>query len=184
VAITLLALTALFLAIKAGLAIAAVRSYSAAAGKLAAFYQVQATWAALREWDVFDRTPSHLRAWHAEAGAGPPELRLAWPVRAESPNVIRSRQTSVVKNFLRAHELVFAVTVPGNDDRELVLWSDIRFCWNAAIDGSPQLEPIVEAEGNRIGCGLWFGVEIDDEGGIVRQIVRIGGFTQTRAAGG
>lgn len=185
VALTLLALTGLFLAIKAGLAIAAVRAYSADVGKPApTVFQVQATWAAIREWDIFDRTPSQLRAWHVTAGAGSRELRLTWPLRAESANVIRSRRTSVVRNFLRAHDLVFAVTVPRDDDGELVFWSDIRFCWNAAIAGSPQLGPIVEADGHRIGCGLWFGAEIDGEGRIVRQIVRIGSFTQTRAPDG
>ncbi|MGH9308307.1 MAG: hypothetical protein ACRD1U_02965 [Vicinamibacterales bacterium] len=184
-AIALLALTVLVLAIKGGPAIAAVRAYSAHAGKPSpAVFQVQATWGAIREWDIFDRTSSQLRVWHATAGAGPPEVRLTWPLRAESANVTRSRGTSVVRNFLRAHDLVFAVTVPEGDDGELVLWSDIRFCWNAAIAGSPQLEPIVEADGSRIGCALWFGVEFDGERGIVRQIVRIGSVTQTRAPGG
>jgi membrane-bound metal-dependent hydrolase YbcI (DUF457 family) len=184
-AMTLLGVTGLFLAIKGGLAIAAVRAYSThAAGPSPAVFQVQATWAALREWDIFDRTPSQLRVWHATAGAGAPELRLTWPLVAESDNVSRSRSLSVVRNFLRAHTLVFAVTVPQTNEGELVLWSDIRFCWNAANAGSLQLEPVVETDGSTMACGLWFGAELDREGRFVRQIVRIGSFTQTRAPDG
>ena len=88
---------------------------------------------------------------------------------------------STVRNFLRAHELGFAVTLPQERGRTLVLWSDIRFCWDAP-PGASKLEPNVQsaAGDSQLACSLWFGGEFDADGRPRLAIVKVGGFTQTR----
>jgi hypothetical protein len=136
----------------------------------------------LRAWNVFDRTATHLRAWRVTAGGGRPELQLMWQLQPDTAEVARSRRQPVVRNFLRAHDLAFAVTLPQPDGSARVLWSDIRFCWAAGSE--PPLEPVVASDAGRLSCGLWFGVEFDDRARAVRQVVRIGRVTQARAPEG
>jgi membrane-bound metal-dependent hydrolase YbcI (DUF457 family) len=175
-----LALCAIFLAAKAVLAARAVGAYREAndAGPGASI--VQARWAALDEWHVFDRSGNRLRQWLATAAPRGARLVMSWPVGSDSGRVAASKQFPVVRNFLRAHQLVFATTLARPDRREWVLWSDIRFCWNPDRDGAPAADPIVEADGAKLACALWFGVEFDDRGRPRQQIVQIGRFMQTR----
>ncbi len=141
---------------------------------------IEAEWASLTGWRVADRTPRALRIWQAPAG-GRPRVVLTWPVTAETGLVTASRRLSTVRNFLRSHELVFAGVVPGGNGRTAVLWSDIRFCWDADRPGAAQLEPMVRSSGGaRVACALWFGGEFDANGAPIQEIVRIGGFTQSR----
>jgi hypothetical protein len=144
---------------------------------------IEAKWASLTTWHVFDRTASHVRAWSADSDSAHEEL--SWPLAPETTPVSTSRSLSTVRNFLRAHDLGFAVTLPQGDGRTLVLWSDIRFCWDAAAPDARTLEPIARAASGeeRIACALWFGGELDHDGRPRLEIVKVGRFTQTRAPG-
>jgi membrane-bound metal-dependent hydrolase YbcI (DUF457 family) len=179
-----LAVTAVFLLAKAALGLVAVANYrnaSERSGEVVLARVVEAEWADLNRWHVFDRTARHLRSW-STGGGGVQEL-FSWPLEPESPSVARSRSFSTVRNFLRAHELGFAATLPRGEGGTLVLWSDIRFCWDAARPEARRLEPVVQsATGNRrIACALWFGGELDAAGRPRLEVVKVGGFTQSRA---
>ena len=178
-----LAAIALFLLAKAVVGVIAFGSYTTArdrAGEPVNARAIEAEWASLTGWRVLDRTPRALRAWRVRAGEDA-RIVLTWPHEDDSAVVVASRRLSTVANFLRAHELVFAGTIPGDDGRVLVLWSDIRFCWDPGIPGAPQLDPVLRSRGGqRIACGLWFGGEFDSSGAPVREVVKIAGFTQSR----
>ncbi len=122
-----------------------------------------------------------MRAW--SAGSGGAHEEFSWPLAPETTLVSGSRSLSTVRNFLRAHDLGFAVTLPRGDGRATVLWSDIRFCWDAAAPNPRTLEPIVRSASGeeRIACALWFGGELDRDGRPQLEIVKVGRFTQTRA---
>ena len=175
--------TVVFLLAKAGagaVAVAAYRVERDRAAELVHARAIQAEWGSLRRWRVFDRTSSHLRVWRTAIGDRA-QLSFTWPLENEDALIAKSRDLSTVRNFLRAHELVFAgvVAAPGNGS--FVLWSDIRFCWDPDRPSAPQIEPFVRSrDAGRIACALWFGGEFDANGNRVREIVKIGGFTQTR----
>jgi membrane-bound metal-dependent hydrolase YbcI (DUF457 family) len=173
-----------FLGVKSVFAWQAITVYRRAAAPhtASARYIVQASWASLNEWHIFDRTDSQVRTWRVAAGGGPPTLLLDWPVAAESELVRTSRDLSSVRNFLRAHDMAFAVTLPDAGNGHLVLWSDIRFCWNATGE-TADVEPTVVSGTRLIACALWVGGAFDSDGRPVRQMVKILGFTQRRAPG-
>jgi len=182
--VAVLAVIALFLFAKAALGILAFSNYRRASDRsqqIVLARAVEAKWASLNTWYVFDRTESHLRCWRAGAGGAHEVFSL--PVGPESTVVSSSRSLSTVRNFLSAHELGFAVTLPRGEGRTLVLWSDIRFCWDPTLPEARKLEPTFRsASGNtRIACGLWFGGELDTDGRPRLEVVKVGGFTQTRA---
>lgn len=184
IASAVLGIAAVFLAMKALLAVQAVQGYRAHVGlSPPSRYIVKARWASLRDWDIFDSDARGVRAWHARAGGGPPTLVMEWPAAADSLAVAASQRLPSVQNFLRAHDITFAVTLPSASGGQLVLWSDLRFCWNEA-GNSTRTPPIVTSGSRRLACGLWVGGELDADGRPIRQIVRIFGFTQTRAPGG
>jgi hypothetical protein len=146
---------------------------------------IEARWASLTEWLVFDRRADTLTQWQIGAGR-PPILLLSWPVVADSPLVRDSRSLGTVRNFLDVHELAFAGEVPAADGGSEVLWSDLRFCWRPGFDGSeagpnPVLTAITPAGPQRIACGLWVGGAFDRNGRVLRQLVKVGGWWQTRA---
>ena len=174
---------AAFVVVKACVGAIAINGYAAERDRLGEPVDaraIEAEWASLTAWRVADRTPRALRIWQAPA-SGQPRVVLTWPVTAETGLVAASRRLSTVRNFLRAHELVFAGVVPDGYGRTTVLWSDIRFCWDAGRPAAAQLEPIVRsASGTRVACALWFGGEFDADGRVVREIVRVGGLTQSR----
>jgi membrane-bound metal-dependent hydrolase YbcI (DUF457 family) len=182
-AIVALSITVAFLGIKAVLGVSAIRGYAAARDARTERVDarvIEGKWGSFTTWNVLDRTSRQLRFWRARTGQ-PAEEVLFWPVEAEPPSVRASRSLSTVRNFLRVHEIAFAVEFP-REDRTLVLWSDIRFCWNPDAPGAPRIEPIVEAsEGRtRLACALWFGGELDPHGKPLREIVKIGRLTQER----
>lgn len=177
--------TALFLIAKGLVGAAAFSGYRAArdaAGEPVEARVIEAKWANLTTWQVFDRTPSRLRVWRAQPGGPAVQIRV-WPLVAESDSIRASRSFSTVRNFLRAHRLGFATAIPEEDGTTVVLWSDIRFCWDPSERGVPRLEPIVQSSDGRqrIACALWFGGSFDRNGNALREIVKIAGFTQTRA---
>ena len=178
-----LSITAGFLLVKTTLGVSAFRGYARARDARAERVDarvIEAKWASVTTWNVLDRTPNQLRFWRARTGQ-PAEEIFSWPLEVETPMVRASRSLSTVRNFLRAHEIAFAVEFP-REDRTLVLWSDIRFCWSPDAPGAPRIDPIVEARGarTRLACALWFGGELDAHGAPVREIVKIGRLTQER----
>ncbi len=177
-----IALCVMFLAAKAVLATRAVAAYRESAGPLVAARDsmVEARWARLTEWHVFDRADGRLRHWLAAGAPRESRLLLSWPATVDGPNITTSRTLSVVRNFLQVHHLAFAARVPRPGEREWVLWSDIRFCWNPDVAGAPRVEPIVNDGGARLACAVWFGAEFDRQGTPLLQIVQVGRFIQTR----
>ena len=146
---------------------------------------VEARWASLTEWFVFDRRADALTQWQIEAGR-PPILLLSWPVVADSPLVRDSRSLGTVRNFLDVHELAFAGELPAADGGSQVLWSDLRFCWQPGVAGGeaspdPVLSASTPAGPAHIACGLWFGGAFDRNRRVLRQLVKVGGWWQTRA---
>ncbi len=146
---------------------------------------VQARWASLTQWYVFERRGDTLTQWRIEAGRSP-ILLLSWPVVADSRLVRASRSLGTVRNFLDVHELGFAGEVPAADGGSQVLWSDLRFCWRPAVaGGGASPDPVLSARTPtglaRIACGLWFGGVFDRDGRVIRQLVKVGGWRQTRA---
>jgi membrane-bound metal-dependent hydrolase YbcI (DUF457 family) len=182
--VVVLAAIAVFFLAKATLGILAFSSYMRASDRSSEIVlarAIEAKWASLSTWHVFDRTANRVRVWSASTDGSALEV-WSWPVEPDTTLVSASRSLSTVRNFLRAHELGFAVTLPQGEGRTVVLWSDIRFCWDTQPDVSG-LEPIAQsATGDRrIACALWFGGELDAEGRPLLEIVKVGGFTQTRA---
>ena len=177
---------AIFLTAKAGLGAAAIAHYDrarAAQERPVIARVIEAEWASLSTWHVFDRTPEALRAWRASVG-GAVEQTLAWPIEPESSAVVASRELATVRNFLRAYELGFAVTGSKAHDHTAVMWSDIRFCRGRSGDETTLPEPVMpRAAAVPIACALWFGGELSGDGTPLRQIVRIGRLTQTRDPG-
>ena len=148
---------------------------------------VEARWASLTKWYVFDRRAETLTQWQIEAGR-PPILVLAWPLVADSPLVRNSRALGTVRNFLDVHELGFAGEVPAADGGAKVLWSDLRFCWRPGVAGGlagpdPVLSASTPTGPARIACALWFGGAFDRNGRPITQLVKVGGWWQTRALG-
>ena len=185
VAATALAVAAGFLALKTVLGIRALTAYEAAQREdsPATARLVEARWASVGEWYIFDRTRDHVRFWTATAGPAGARLQLSWPLPPESPALAASRSLSTVRNFLRVHQLGFATVVSQADGGNRILWSDIRYCWSSSGDGAPRLEPRLVQQGVTLACALWFGGEFDRHGNPLQQIVKIGGFTQSRPAG-
>lgn len=185
VAAIALAAAAAFLLVKSAVALRAIDSYgeSAQRGSGVRAAVVEAKWASLTEWNVFDRTADQLRFWKTDGARRRARLAFTWPLAPESEEVAASRSLQAVRNFLRGHDLAFAATLPQPDGGRSVLWSDIRFCWNPAGAGAPQLEPTISRDGATIACALWFGGEYDRRGTLLHEIVKIGGFTQTRPPG-
>lgn len=176
------AVAATFLAVKGALGTSAFAGYRAARdsrGEIVEARVIEAAWGRLTTWNVLDRTPQRLRFWRAGALQAAEEV-FTWPLVPESALVRRSRSLSTVRNFLRSHDLTFAVELSQAEDRTLILWSDIRFCSQPEMADSR--EPIVTAaNGHRLTCGLWFGGEFDEHGRPIRELVRIGRLLQERA---
>jgi membrane-bound metal-dependent hydrolase YbcI (DUF457 family) len=128
----------------------------------------QARWGTWRTWDVYERHPDALRVWRVDAVSRTIVPVLEWPVTSDSSLIGTSRSLDTVSNFLRVHELGFAIerNVPAGATE--VLWSDIRFCRQ-------------EAPGtNGIDCTLWLGGLFDARGRPLTQIVRLPWWTQQR----
>jgi membrane-bound metal-dependent hydrolase YbcI (DUF457 family) len=181
-AAAMVAVTSAFLGWKAAVATRAVATYRSAQTTTSASYLVEARWASLREWHVFDRTERHLRAWRIAADH-PPQLMLSWPLEDTGGAIAASQTFSAVRNLRDVHALAFPVRFAQPDGGEQVLWSDIRFCWNGSNERARQIEPIAISGDLRVSCALWAGVAFDPRGAALEQIVRIAGFTQRRPPG-
>ena len=88
VAVSMLGIAIAFLCLKGALLHRADRSaFRDAASPRAA----EVRWGSLTEWDVYDRTPTAVRAWRVNSDGRPAHLRLMQPLLAESPLVTASR---------------------------------------------------------------------------------------------
>jgi len=173
-----------FLLLKGVMATRALTAYAAAAGADDSAARImEATWATLTEWRVFDRVGGEVRVWRANGALPAAELLLTWPIAPESPRIQASRELAAVRNFHHVHDLAFAATVKAAGGREWVLWSDIRYCWNPDARDARQVDPVVATAAARLSCGLWVGGEFDPRGRALQQVVKIGGFLQERAVG-
>ena len=84
--VAVLAVMAVFLLAKAALGILAFSSYRSASDRSAEIVlarAIEAKWASLNTWHVFDRTANRVRAWSASADGGAHEV-LSWPVGPET----------------------------------------------------------------------------------------------------
>jgi hypothetical protein len=169
-----LAALAAFVAVKGAVAAVAVGRYSDAAAlhEPGRARVVEAEWASLGTWSISDSTDSAVRRWRVSTGGA--HLVLARTAGPETTNVAASRSLSTVSNFRRVHELAFHTRSTAPDGLERILWSDIRFC-RQPTPGDAE----IAADG--IACGLWFGGDFDADGHPVRELVKVGTWTQTRA---
>jgi hypothetical protein len=167
VAAVVLGTATAFLGVKGALL---VRAVSTSHLEGASSWAAEVPWGSLTEWDLFDRTPTAIRAWRVGSLGGPPTLRLSRPVLPESALVIASRSLDTVKNFLRSHEFGFSVEAAERDGRTAVRWSDLRYCWR------------VPDRAGGFACALWFGGVFGPDGLALTQEVTIGTHVQTRPA--
>jgi len=152
-----------FFALKGALMASAVSHWTDTRGPEAIVHRaVEAEWGSLTEWHVFERTPLVLRKWRVHARGGAAVTIFTVPLPPEPPLVTASRSLDTVRNFLRVHELGFAIASPIENGETEVLWSDVRYCRSNSE------------------CGLWFGGAFDRDGRPVMQIVRVGGWQQRR----
>jgi membrane-bound metal-dependent hydrolase YbcI (DUF457 family) len=181
-AASLIAICALML-VKALFFMSALSTYRAIADSSSAAPRViDASWGTLRTWKIFDRTPEGLRAWHASAGHPTPLLVFSWPIPRETATVTASRSLPTVKNFLRVHELAFATTEARAGGGARVFWSDIRYC-SEAKPSEPQADGLSVSMASRVqvACQFWCVSDYAPGGRAIRQILKIGPFTQTRS---
>ena len=177
-----LAVVGLFLSVKGMLALNALHAYeSARPTETVDARVVEAGWATMRDWTVFDRTESEVRAWRVKAGSPGADLLLHWPRPRLDGLVAASTAWPTVRNFQRPHDLQLVTIAAQTDGHVTVLWSDLRFCSDARDRPSPGDQPVLLGDdGRRMACALWFGGEADADGRLVRQIVRVGTWVQTR----
>lgn len=143
---------------------------------------IEARWASLTDWFIFDRRGSQLRQQLISVRPAPtnamratlepgisssPARLLAIDIPPETALTRTSKSLSSVRNFLAVHELAFAVERTDADGTRSVLWSDIRFCWRD--------------DDGRLSCGLWFGGVFDSAGRPLTQTVHVGSWIQQRA---
>jgi membrane-bound metal-dependent hydrolase YbcI (DUF457 family) len=128
---------------------------------------VEARWASLTGWHVYDRVHGAVRHWRIAVGASAPILVFTVAVEAESSLQRASRDLDAVRNFHAVHHLAFAVERAEADAGRSVFWSDIRFCVRPSRDAG-------------VTCGLWVGGTWDADGRVLTQQVRVGSWIQNR----
>jgi hypothetical protein len=130
---------------------------------------IEARWASMSEWYVYDRTATTVRAWLIQThGVGATVMRYqqrpAYRLTATTPLIEASRQLDTSRHALALFEFAFPEVVDHGDGSVDVLWSDIRFC-----------RPTM--------CDLRFGGRFDSSGRALEQVVQIGTVRQTRPVG-
>ena len=126
----------------------------------------EARFGSLTEWHEYERLPDTIRAWRLDGRRRTSTVVLSEPVGRDTPLVAVSRSLDTVRNFMRTHEFGFP-RERSNRDGTIVVWSDLRYCWN-------------DAPSQPIACALWFGGVFGPDGHVLRQQVRVGGWVQTR----
>jgi membrane-bound metal-dependent hydrolase YbcI (DUF457 family) len=129
---------------------------------------IEARWASLSDWYIYDRTVTSVRAWRVNASTGRVEPYIEHILSGaltvdEAALIDASRRLDTVKRALSLFDFTFPDVIQRNDGTVDVLWSDISFCRPGA-------------------CDLRFGGQFDRSGRALEQIVVIGTVRQTRAA--
>jgi membrane-bound metal-dependent hydrolase YbcI (DUF457 family) len=117
----------------------------------------------LFRWTIYDRVDDQVRAWRADSWSGAVEIEFERPDAGASPLAAASRELPVVRTFLGLTGIPFA-RVENDGARRIALWSDIRWC-------------------SKVGCDVSFGGAFDGAMRPLYQIIRVGGFQQTRPVG-
>ncbi|MGE0448059.1 MAG: metal-dependent hydrolase [Vicinamibacterales bacterium] len=144
---------------------------------------IQARWASVREWNVFEATGTGLSQLRIAPDRRPVAL-AHWPRRGEGPLIERSRELATVRNLRAVHELTFARVHPVAGGSTEVLWSDVRFCWPPERTEERSRGPLILGTGTaRIRCAFWAGGTFDAAGEVLNQRVQIFGLWQTRPVG-
>jgi membrane-bound metal-dependent hydrolase YbcI (DUF457 family) len=172
--VTVLGVMLVVLATKAVSRQMALQAYERdTAGGLVGTRTIEARWASLHEWFVYERLDPLVRAWRVDARSGRTELYLIerepLPVDQRQLNggltdlalINASLRLDTVRRARSLFEFVFPEVIPREDGTFDVLWSDIRFCRKSA-------------------CDLRFGGRFDRDGRAIEQVVLIGTVRQTR----
>jgi membrane-bound metal-dependent hydrolase YbcI (DUF457 family) len=126
---------------------------------------IEARWASVGEWFVYDRLGPVVRAWEVDARSGRTQLYLQRDIRPAAHDhdalIEASLRLDTVRRARSLFEFNFPEVITREDGTFDVLWSDIRFCRTSA-------------------CDLRFGGRFDREGRALEQVVLIGTVRQTR----
>jgi len=112
------------------------------------------------DWMIYDRAGDEVRGWNINARTGGLSLAFQLHDAADEHAAALSRQFPVVRAFLALSTLPFA-RVDSDGSHRLILWSDARRCSAA-------------------GCDVSFGGAFDGANVPLYQVIRVGGFTETR----
>ena len=143
---------------------------------------IEARWASLTEWSIFERTSASLNAWTVNGRDRPAVVWMSQPLGPDAPLVQASRLLDTVRNFLSVHEFSFPIERRATDGRTEVLWSDARYCWPAAAGATAQPAWARQAGDDSIACGVWAGGVFGLDGHPLMQIVKVGAVVQSRPA--
>ncbi len=89
--------------------------------------RIDAEWASLTGWDVYERRPREVRVWSVDPWKGSVHLLLSLPVAPDGGAVTASRELPVVRNFLLQASIPFA-RLEARGSGVAVLWSDLEAC--------------------------------------------------------
>lgn len=122
-------------------------------------HRIRAMRGHILEWWVHDRTANRVRAWDVEA-FGDAAIVFERKDAEPSPAVDASRDLPSVRRFLTLDGVPF-VRTERDDDRTVVLWSDVRHCSADA-------------------CDVSFGGTFDSSGRAINEIFQIGTLRKIR----
>jgi membrane-bound metal-dependent hydrolase YbcI (DUF457 family) len=127
---------------------------------------IEARWASLTEWYIYDRTSTHVRAWRVDAQTARVELYLERAATLPAdPTALHlldaSRQLDTTRRALNLFEFAVPELINRPDGTIEVFWSDIRYCRPST-------------------CDLRFGGRFDRTGRPLEQVILIGTVRQTR----
>lgn len=150
---------AALLAVKAVSLSMAARVYERAAGPVSLVARPDAINGSLVRWRYYDRVNDTARAWTVDAWRRRATVDFTRDVR-EDPLAARTKTLPAILRLFGFAEIPFARVEPADAGRR-VWWSDLKYCDAAE-------------------CVMSFGAILDERGTPVRELVRIGGFLQTR----
>ena len=132
---------------------------------------IEAQWASLTDWFVFERSRDLVRSSAISSRGGPPVVLMTHAIVPDTGFVRASRALDDVRNFLSVHDFAFPDETHDAAGRVSVLWSDIRYCWPA--EAGARWGPATH-------CGVHVGGLFDAAGTPIVQVLRIGTFVLRR----